>query len=324
VTFVHHFTNTNIGDGVTTADSNSKYALNVQSGYFRDTIDISRGLQLIGAVRYDRFDMSALDMNTSIQRARLDNLVSPAAAVIVKPRDNLSIYGAYSISYLPSTGDQFSALNGGTLILQPQRFENKEAGLKWNINPKLLLQTAIFQLDRTNQPVPVPGAPPGSGLAFPNGASTIRGFEASLNGYVTDYWQAQLGYAYTDARVAKDLTQAPPGGVTALPILAGNRVQLVPYNQIALWNKFKFTDMWSAGVGVIYFGDSYATSDDTVRLPSFVRVDAGLYANIDQNWKAQLTVENIFNTNYWASADGDNNISPGQGRTVRVKAMYKF
>jgi catecholate siderophore receptor len=324
VTFVHHFTNTNIGDGVTTADSNSKYALNVQSGYFRDTIDISRGLQLIGAVRYDRFDMSALDMNTNIQRARLDNLVSPAAAVIVKPRDNLSIYGAYSISYLPSTGDQFSALNGGTLILQPQRFENKEAGLKWNINPKLLLQTAIFQLDRTNQPVPVPGAPPGSGLAFPNGASTIRGFEASLNGYVTDYWQAQLGYAYTDARVAKDLTQAPPGGVTALPILAGNRVQLVPYNQIALWNKFKFTDMWSAGVGVIYFGDSYATSDDTVRLPSFVRVDAGLYANIDQNWKAQLTVENIFNTNYWASADGDNNISPGQGRTVRVKAMYKF
>jgi catecholate siderophore receptor len=319
VTFVHHFTSTNIGDGVTTADSNSKYALNIQSGYFRDTIDISRGLQLIGAVRYDRFDMSALDMNTNIQRARLDNLVSPAAAVIVKPRDNLSIYGAYSISYLPSAGDQFSALNSGTLILQPQRFENKEAGLKWNINPKLLLQTAIFQLDRTNQPVPVPGAPPGSGLAFPNGASTIRGFEVSLNGYVTDYWQAQLGYAYTDARVAKDLTLTG-----SLPIVAGNRVQLVPYNQIALWNKFKLTQMWSAGVGVIYFGDSYATSDDTVRLPSFVRVDAGLYANIDQNWKAQLTVENIFNTNYWASADGDNNISPGQGRTVRVKAIYRF
>ena len=59
-----------------------------------------------------------------------------------------------------------------------------------------------------------------------------------------------------------------------------------------------------------------------MRLPGFVRVDAGIYANIDQNWKAQLTVENLFNTNYWASADGDNNISPGQGRTVRVKAIY--
>ena len=317
VTFVHHYTSFNNGDGVSSPDSNSKYALNVQSGYFRDTIDISRGLQLIGAVRYDRFDMSALDMNTNFQRARLDNLVSPAAAVIVKPRDNLSIYGAYSISYLPASGDQFSALTDGTLILQPQKFENKEAGLKWNINPKLLLSTAIFQLDRTNQPIPAPNNP---GFFLPNGASTIRGFEISLNGYVTDYWQSQLGYAYTDARIARDLTV--PGNT--LPIVAGNRVQLVPYNQIAWWNKFKFTEMWSAGVGIIYFGDSYASSDDTVRLPSFVRVDAGLYATIDQNWKAQLTVENIFNTNYWASADGDNNISPGQGRTVRLKAMYRF
>jgi catecholate siderophore receptor len=320
VTFIHHYTPTDIGDGVKAADSNSRYGLNIQSAYLRDTIDITRGLQLIGAARYDRFDMSALDMNTNIQRARLDNLVSPAAAVIVKPRDNLSIYGAYSISYLPSTGDQFSALTNGTLILQPQKFENKEAGLKWNINPKLLLSTAIFQLDRTNQPIPVPNAPTGSGLAIPNGATTVRGVEASLNGYITDYWQSQLGYAYTDARIAKDLTAS---GVVP-PIVAGNRVQLVPYNQIAWWNKFKFTEMWSAGVGIIYFGDSYATNDDTVRLPAFVRVDAGLYASIDQNWKAQLTVENIFNTNYWASADGDNNISPGQGRTVRLKAMYRF
>ena len=106
--------------------------------------------------------------------------------------------------------------------------------------------------------------------------------------------------------------------------MAGNRVQLVPYNQFAWWNKYQFTEMWSAGLGIIYFGNSYATNDDTVRLPAFVRFDAGIYANIDQNWKAQLTVENIFNKNYWASADGDNNISPGQGRTVRLKAMYRF
>jgi catecholate siderophore receptor len=320
VTFIHHSSATDIGDGVKAADSNSKYGLNIQSGYVRDTVDITRYLQLIGAVRYDRFDMSATDMNTGINRARLDNLASPAAAVIVKPQDNLSLYYAYSVSYLPSTGDQFSALNPGQLILQPQKFVLNEVGLKWNIFPKLLLQTAVYQLDRTNQPVPDPNAPQGSGIAFPNGASTIRGFEISLNGYVTDYWQAQLGYAYTDARIANDLTAT----TVALPVLAGNRVQLVPYNQIALWNKFKFTDMWSAGVGIIYFGDSFATSDDTVRLPSFVRVDAGIYANIDQNWKAQLTVENLFNTNYWASADGDNNISPGQGRTVRLKTSYKF
>ena len=320
VTFVHHFTSANNGDGVRSPDSNSKYGLDVQSAYVRDTVDINRGLQLIGGARFDRFDMSALDMNTNIQRGRVDNLVSPQAAVLIKPVTDVSVYTAYSISYLPASGDQFSALTDGTLILQPQRFEQIEIGGKWNINPKFLFQTAVYQLNRTNQPIPVPNAPTGSGLAIPNGATTVRGFEASLNGYITDRWQSQLGYAYTDARIAKDLTAS---GVTP-PIVAGNRVQLVPYNQFAWWNKYQFTPMWSAGLGVIYFGDSFATNDDTVKLPSFVRFDAGIYAKIDETWSAQLNVENIFNKGYWASADGDNNISPGQGRTFRVSARARF
>jgi catecholate siderophore receptor len=320
VTFVHHPTAVNNGDGVKSADSNSKYGLNIQSFYARDTIEINRGLQLIAGARFDRFDMSALDMNTNIQRGRVDNLVSPQAAVIIKPIDPVSIYTAYSISYLPSSGDQFSALTDGTLILQPQKFENVEIGAKWNINPKLLLSTAVYELHRTNQPIPVPNAPTGSGLAIPDGATTVRGFEVSLNGYVTDQWQSQLGYAYTDARIAKDLTAS---GVLP-PIVAGNRVQLVPYNQLAWWNKYQFTPMWSAGLGIIYFGDSFATNDDTVRLPSFVRFDAAIYAKIDETWSAQVNVENLFNKGYWASADGDNNISPGQGRTVRVSARARF
>jgi catecholate siderophore receptor len=319
VTFMHQKLGALL-PGISNADSNSKYGLNIQSGYVRDTIEIARGLQLIAGARFDRFDMSALDMNTNTQRARVDNLVSPQAAVIIKPVDNVSVYMAYSVSYLPSTGDQFSALTDGGLILQPQKFENAEIGAKWNINPKLLFSTAVYQLNRTNQPIPVPNSPPGSGQAIPDGATTVRGFEMSLNGYVTDRWQSQLGYAYTDARIAKDLTAS---GITP-PIVAGNRVQLVPYNQIAWWNKYQFTPMWSAGLGIIYFGDSFATSDDTVRLPGFVRFDAGVYAKIDENWSAQLNVENIFNKNSWASADGDNNISPGQGRAIRFSAKAKF
>jgi catecholate siderophore receptor len=320
VNFVHHSAPVNIGDGVTSADSNSKYRLYVESGYARDTIEITRWLQLIAGARFDQFDMSAVDQNTGILRHRVDDEISPQAAVIVKPVDNLSVYSAYSISYLPASGDQFSALTDGTLILEPQKFENTEVGVKWNINPKLLFSTAVYELNRTNQPIPVPNAPTGSGLAIPNGATRVRGFEASLNGYLTDRWQSQLGYAYTDARIAKDLTAS---GVTP-PIVAGNRVQLVPYNQVAWWNKYQFTQMWSAALGVIYFGDSFATNDDTVRLPGFVRFDLGVYAKIDEHWSSQLTVENLFNKGYWASADGDNNISPGQSRTFKVSARASF
>ncbi|MBR0869117.1 TonB-dependent siderophore receptor [Bradyrhizobium tropiciagri] len=311
VTFFHHFTGTN-ADGVTTPDSNSRYGLNIQSGYLRDTIEVSRGLQLIAGARFDRFDMSATDMNTNINRSRVDNLVSPQAAMIIKPMESMSVYTAYSISYLPASGDQFSSLTDGTLILQPQRFENTEIGMKWNINPKLLFSTAVYNLNRTNQPIPDGNNP---GFFFPSGSTLTRGFEASLTGYVTEKWQASLAYAYTDARITS---------ATSATVVPGNRVQLVPYNQLALWNKYQFTPMWAAALGVIFFDDSFASSDDTVRLPSFVRFDAGIYAKIDETWSAQLNVENIFDKGYWASADGNNNISPGQGRTVRLMARAKF
>jgi catecholate siderophore receptor len=171
---------------------------------------------------------------------------------------------------------------------------------------------AAYELIRTNVPI---ADPSGNGLFFPSGSHKIRGFESALTGYVTPEWQSVLGYAYTDARITSN---------TSPTIVTGNRVQLVPYNQVSLWNKYQINPIWSAALGVIYFSDSFASSDDTVRLPGFVRVDAGVYAQVDKNLRVQLNIENIFNKGYWATADGNNNISPGQPRTFRVSAIAKF
>jgi catecholate siderophore receptor len=293
-------------------DANSKYRLNIASGYVQDQIEVTRWLQFLVGARYDSFDLSALDQNTNIQRNRVDEKVSPRAAVIVKPIDTVSLYTAWSISYLPASGDQFSALSPGTLILQPQKFENTEIGAKWNINPKLLFTAAAYELIRTNVPI---ADPSGNGLFFPSGSHKIRGFESALTGYVTPDWQSSFGYAYTNARITSD---------TSPTIVAGNRVQLVPYNQFSLWNKYQIDPIWSAALGVIYFSDSFASSDDTVRLPGFVRVDAAVYAKLSEHWKMQLNIENIFNKGYWATADANNNISPGQPRTFRLTAIAKF
>ena len=55
-----------------------------------------------------------------------------------------------------------------------------------------------------------------------------------------------------------------------------------------------------------------------------LNVDAGVFAQITENWKAQLNIENIFNKGYWASADGNNNLSPGQPQTYRLKVTAKL
>jgi catecholate siderophore receptor len=242
----------------------------------------------------------------------VDDKLSPQGAVIVKPVENLSVYASYSVSYLPASGDQFSALNSGTVILQPQKFENKEIGVKWNILPRLQYSAAVYDLNRTNVPLADPN---NAGFFILSGSNRIRGFETELNGYVTDAWQSKLGYAYTDARVTSN---------TSTTIVAGNRVQLVPFNQFSWWNKYQLTPVWAASVGVVYFSSSFASSDDSVRLPGFVRFDGAIFAQINETWKAQLNIENIFDKGYWASADGNNNISPGQGRTVRLTAIAKF
>ncbi len=123
------------------------------------------------------------------------------------------------------------------------------------------------------------------------------------------------GYAYTDARII---------GATSATILPGNRVGLVPYHTFTWWNKYDFTDTWAAGVGVIYQTDSFASSDDTVALPGFARVDAAVYGKINQHVRWQVNVENIFDHKYIATADGNNNITPGSPRAVRGTMTAKF
>jgi catecholate siderophore receptor len=318
VTFIHQYPGA-FSPGVTAADSFSVYRLVTASAYAQDQIEVTRWLQFLAGARFDSFEMGATDENTGIVRARTDNMWSPRAAVIVKLVDNLSIYGAYSISYLPSAGDQFSALNTGLALIAPQKFESTEVGVKWNIFPKLLYTAAIYQLNRTNVPLAV-----GGGLFAISGSNIIKGFETALTGYVTKDWQATLGYAYTDARIGSDTNSSTAAVPPPPTILKGNVVQLVPFNQVSLWNKYQIDPMWAAALGVIYFSDSYAASDDFVKLPGFVRVDAAVYLKINPTWSAQLNVENIFNKGYWASADGNNNISPGQGRTFRVSARARF
>ena len=80
----------------------------------QDQIEITRYLQLIGGVRFDHFDLQSRDRRTDVRSAGSTIWCRRALASLFKPIDNLSIYGSYSVSYLPSAGDQFSALTPGS------------------------------------------------------------------------------------------------------------------------------------------------------------------------------------------------------------------
>ena len=59
-------------------------------------------------------------------------------------------------------------------------------------------------------------------------------------------------------------------------------------------------------------------------LPDFVRYDAALFYRFNQHLQAQLNVENLFDTGYYANAHSNNNISPGSPLAIRLGITARF
>jgi catecholate siderophore receptor len=294
------------------SDANARYDLGLAAVYAQDQIELNPYVQIVGGLRYDHFDFAARNQNTGITYGRIDDLVSPRAGLVIKPLPNLAFYGSYSVSYLPSSGDQIGTFTPGLVIAQPERFQNLEVGVKYDVTPTLQLTAAGYNLDRTNQRLPDPNNP---GFFILSGKTNTQGFEIGANGYVTDWWQVAGGYAYTDARIES---------ATSATIVAGNTVGLVPFNAVSLWNKFAVTPEFSIGVGYIYQTHTFASSDDSVRLPGYSRFDLGLFYQINEWTRAQVNIENLFDRRYIYTADNNNNLTPGAPRTIRAQVIVRF
>ena len=305
-------------------DARNQTDLNIAAAYFQDQIEFTRWLQFIGGVRFERFDLDYVNLNAQVPAtlgqkfSRIDNLVSPRAGLVIKPVDPLSLYGSYSVSYLPASGDQFGALTSVTTLLQPEKFTNKEVGTKWDITPLLTMTTAFFELDRENTPIRDPA---GTGIVVAAGHSRVKGIEAGLAGYVTDKWQISAGYANLDARFVTNTANAGTGVIAAV---AGAHVPFVPTHTYSLWNRYDITYNWGVGIGVISQDRYYTSVDNTVQVPGFTRVDGAIFWKLNKFVRAQVNVENIFGAKYYPSADGNNNITIGSPRAARFALTTNF
>ncbi|KQP96029.1 TonB-dependent siderophore receptor [Methylobacterium sp. Leaf117] len=295
-----------------TTDANVRYDLGLAAAYAQDQIDLNEYVQIVGGLRYDYFDFSSQGRATGLTNERVDNLVSPRAGLVIKPLENLAFYGSYSVSYLPSSGDQIGAFTPGLVIARPEGFQNLEVGVKYDVTPTFQVTGALYNLDRTNQRL---NDPNNAGFFILSGRTNTQGAEIGANGYVTDWWQIAGGYAFTDARIDSNVSTT---------IVKGNTVGLVPFNSISLWNKFDITRELGIGIGVIHQTHTFATSDDSVRLPSYTRFDLGLFYNITESVRAQVNIENLFDRRYIYTADNNQNLTPGAPRTIRAQIVARF
>lgn len=281
------------------------------SAYVQDQISLGEQFQVVAGVRYDRFDIAGVDLQANPDRpfARVDEKVSPRLGLIYKPRPEVSIYGSYSQSFLPRSGDQFLSLSTTQQNLEPEEFTNHEIGAKWDIRPNLNLTAAVFRLDRTNATTPDPLNPT---VTINVGKTRTEGFELGITGSVLPDWQVSGGYSWLDARLQ---------GADSV------RLAQTPKQQFSLWNRYDVSRRLGFGVGVIHQSSQFAairTSAATTRLPAFTRVDAAVFYRVSDEVELQLNVENLFDTTYFPDAHNNNNISTGAPLNARLTLGVRF
>ncbi|HEX9953595.1 MAG TPA: TonB-dependent siderophore receptor [Allosphingosinicella sp.] len=279
--------------------------------YAQEQLRITDRFEIVAGLRFDRFELDVVNRNNGATFRRVDNLFSPRLGLVFKPMPSLSLYGSYSRSYLPSSGDQFSSLDVTSEALKPERFDNYEVGAKWEPVAGLLATFAVYQLDRTN----TRALDPVTNQTVLTGAQRSKGIEIGLERNMTDKWQVSGGYALQKAQVTRATTACPT---------ADCEVPLVPRHQLSLWNRYNASKRLGFGLGVIARSKSFAGISNKVTLPSYVRADAAVFYEVADGIEAQVNVENLFGSDYFGTAHSDNNIAPGAPRTARATLRFRF
>jgi len=286
-------------------DANNFVVARVAAGYVQDQVALSPRLQALAGVRVERFAVRLDNRRNGQTLRRDDRLVSPRLGLVYKPAEAASVYATRTASFLPASGDQFSSLSATTQALRPERFVNQEVGAKWDAGSGLALTAAAYQLDRNNSAAADPTNP---ALLVQTGSQRTTGVELGATGEVTARWQVAGGLVAQRALYRTSSTGAR----------AGATVPLVPARAASLWNRVQVAPALGLGLGVLRQGRSYAAVDNAVTLPAFTRLDAAAFVRLRGGVRAQVNLENVLDTRYYATSHGNNNIMPGAPRTVRV------
>jgi catecholate siderophore receptor len=292
------------------SDADNRTRASVVAGYVQTQLRPADWLELVAGLRLDRFELRVVDARPEVPTfQRTDNLLSPRLGLVVKPTRSLSLYTSYSRSYLPQSGDQFSGLTPTTAQLKPERFDNLEAGAKWELLDGLLATAAVYQLDRENTQ-----ARDQLDRIVLTGANRTRGLELGLERSIASRLQISAGYAWQKSEITRNTTAAP----------AGRETPLVPRHSFSLWSKYQFSKPLAAGLGILSRSKSFASISNAVELPGYTRLDGAFYYRLAPGIEAQLNVENLTNRDYFPTAHNDNNIAPGAPRTARLTLRADF
>ena len=299
------------------------------AAYFADQIKITKYFELLGGVRYEKyqFEQDAPLAAAAVQHLEsLNYITSWRVGAVFHPIEKTSIYVMTGTSFNPSA-DNLAIGVGTTPIananaisqfaLPPEKNETTEVGAKADVlGGKLSLATAVFHTVKTNMRMTDPTTQSSTALV---GAVTADGFEASASGNITKEWAIVATYTYIHARITRSL----------IPIQIGAEPINTPSNAFSVWSTYDVTPELQIGGGAFYTGDWWSDlqttgpAANTALVPAYWRFDAMAAYKLTKQITLQFNIYNLTDEFYAAQAY-TNWFVPGARRTAALSLRGRF
>ncbi|UIP21360.1 TonB-dependent receptor [Achromobacter deleyi] len=279
-----------------------------------DTLSFANDRVLItGGLRKQQVKAENFNAAGAVTSSYDEGAISPLAGIVVRPLENVSVYGNFTSGLTRGGTAPATAANVGE-VFAPYKSKQYEAGVKvdWD---RVITTVSIFQIDRPNAMTD-----PVTNIYSFDGEQRNRGLELSAVGEVTRGLRVMASATFYDAKL-----QRTAGGVNQ-----GNRASGVPkrtFNLGADWD-LPWVQGLSLNARAIHTAATPYDAENTLTLPSWTRYDVGARYRTEVMGKQvtfRANVENVFNKSYWLSSSTLLTVATvAAPRTVLLSAQIEF
>jgi len=284
-----------------------------------DTLSaVDRRIQLTVGARLQEVKATNYNGVTGLQTTNYDkSAVSPSVAVVVKPWQDVAVYGNFIQGLQQGTIVGATFANAGQ-VFPPYKSTQFEAGVKvdWG---KVTTTVSAFQITQPNTIIDT-----ASNTLNLNGEQRNRGIEINVFGAPMDGVRLLGGAMFLDAVLVKTA-----GGRTD-----GWRATGSPDFQLNLAGEWDvpFARGLTLDSRVIYTGPQYVgLTNPRLSIPGWIRLDLGARYSFDNVRSPtgkpvviRFNIDNLLDTNYWAAVTYSTRLNIGSPRTFRLSTSFDF
>jgi iron complex outermembrane receptor protein len=283
--------------------------------YLQDQMDLTPHWKLLLGLRFDDYQQDIQELLKATRSDKSGTQVSPRIGLVYEVNPELSFYSSYSEGFLPLSGTDYAGNP-----FEPELSDSYEIGAKFTTSG-ITGTLALFDAKKSNI---LTSDPVNVGFAATLGEAASRGIELDLQGQLTEQLSAQLSYAFLDTQTTTDMINIDWG----VNVPAGSRLVNIPKHNTSLMLT-QLLPLGSVesrlGMKVNHVAKRLGDSvDSSYTLPSHTLVGLSWAADLDQNWKAQLNVDNLFDKFYIHNSYSALWTVPGEPRSYRLSLTYAF